>query len=89
MVAINRLLKQEKKDRKYKIRGEQEYKHEVLYLIEKFNDLHSAFSTGKTEECYDILEAISFGLDVLPEDDNTNLLREQYQKWDAIFYEPE
>ena len=89
MVAINRLLKQEKKDRKYKIRGEQEYKREVLYLIEKFNDLHSAFSTGKTEECYDILEAISLGLDVLPEDDNTNLLREQYQKWDAIFYEPE
>ena len=89
MVAINRVLKQEKKDRKYKIRGEQEYKREVLYLIEKFNDLHSAFNTGRTEECYDILEAISLGLEVLPEDDNTIILREQYQKWDAIFYEPE
>lgn len=89
MVAVNKVLKQEKRDRKYKIRGEQEYKREVLYLIEKFKDLHSAFSTGKTEECYDILEAISLGLEVLPEDDNTNILREQYQKWAALFYEPE
>ena len=28
-------------------------------------------------------------IQIVPEDDNTNLLREQYQKWDAIFYEPE
>ena len=89
MVAVNKVLKQEKRERKYKIRGEQEYKREVLYLIEKFKDLHSAFSNGKTEKCYDILEAINLGLEVLPENDNTNILREQYQKWDAIFYEPE
>lgn len=88
MVAVNKVLKQEKRDRKYKIRGEQEYKREMLYLIEKFKDLHSAFSNGKTEECYDILDAIDLGLEVLPKDDNTNILREQYQKWEVIFYEP-
>ena len=59
------------------------------FAIEKFKDLHSAFSSGKTEECYDILGTINLGLEVLPEDDNTNIFREQYLKWDAIFYEPE
>ena len=89
MVAANKIIKREKKAIKDKIRVEKKYKREVLDLIEKFNDLHSAFSAGNTEECYDILEAINFGLEVLPKDDNTNILREQYQKWDAIFYKHE
>ncbi|MBR5698262.1 MAG: hypothetical protein IKX44_06530 [Prevotella sp.] len=87
MVAVNKLLKQEKKNRQNKIREEQEYKREMIYIIEKFGELQNAYNLGNMEDCYNILETISIRLDVLPEDENTDVLREQYQKWYGVFYE--
>ena len=88
MVAVNKLLKKEKIERKNKIREEQEYKREVIYIIEKFGELQNAYNLGNMEDCYNILDTICIRLDVLPEDENTDVLRKQYQKWYAVFYEP-
>ena len=70
-----------KKKYKYKVRGNEEYRFALLYLIEKLEELNRAYEDGDINECMDILEIIAFGLDELNEDDDTVIIKAQYDKW--------
>lgn len=58
-----------------------EYREAILYLIEKIGALQSAYKAGDMDGCENQLEIIAYGLDELPEDPNTTVLRQQYEYW--------
>ena len=75
----------EKKENKYIVRGDEEYKQAILYLIEKLEELNKVYNDGDIDKCLDILEIIAFGLNELREDENTTIIKAQYEKWLSIF----
>lgn len=75
----------EKKENKYFVRGKDDYKRAILYLIEKLEELNKVYNDGDIDECLNILEIIAFGLNELREDKNTTIIRAQYEKWLSKF----
>ena len=67
--------------RKIVISNEVDYKLAVLYLIERFEELQKEYDLGRECECKDILDIIAVGLCELPDNDDTALLKKQYEKW--------
>ena len=70
-----------KKENKYIVRGDEEYKQAILYLIEKLEELNKVYNDGDIDECLDILDIIAFGLDELKGDEKTEIIKAQYNKW--------
>lgn len=76
--------RKEKIENKYIIRGDEEYKQAILYLIEKLEELNKVYNDGDIDECLNILEIIAFGLNELREDEKTTIIKAQYEKWRSI-----
>ena len=80
--ALNREIRQkERKECKYIIRGGEEYRQTVLYLIKKFENLQRNYELGDKDNCADILDIISASLDELPEDLNKEVLQAKYKEY--------
>lgn len=84
--ALNREIKHKEGERKVKecnyiIRGKEEYRQAVLYLIKKYESLQMEYKQGNLDNCEDILAVISNCLDELPEDLNKDVLQAKYQEY--------
>ena len=80
--VLNREIRQkERKECKYIIRGGEEYRQTVLYLIKKYESLQMEYEQGNLDNCEDILAVISNCLDVLPEDLNKEVLQAKYKEY--------
>ena len=84
--ALNREIRQKEGERKekecnYIIRGKEEYRIAVLYLIKKYERLQMEYEQGNLDDCEDILAIISNCLDELPEDLNKDVLQAKYKEY--------
>ena len=84
--ALNREIKWKEKEKKIKeckyiIRGGEEYRQAVLYLIKKYESLQMEYEQGNLDNCEDLLAVISICLDELPEDLNKDLLQAKYKEY--------
>ena len=50
-------------------------------MIEKLEELNKMYDDGDIDECLNIFEIIAFGLSELREDENTTIIKAQYEKW--------
>ena len=75
-----------KKQYKYVIRGKEDYRLAVLYLIDKFEELQKVYESGDMDECKDIMDIIATGLEELPKDEKLAILWKQYETWNNILY---
>ena len=70
----------------YIIRGKMmPYRDAILYMTKRFESLKTAYEEGRLPDCRWIMSLIVEGLDELPDNPDTNLLRQQYEKWKELF----
>lgn len=84
--ALNREIKHKEGERKVKecnyiIRGKEEYRQAILYLIKKYECLRIEYEQGNLDNCEDILAVISNCLDELPDDLNKDVLQSKYNEY--------
>ena len=78
-------LNEEAKPR-YLIDGKyMKYNDAILCLIKRFEDLQATYISGDYYECMWQLTIIEKGLKELPNDPDTNVLRQQYDYWSELF----
>lgn len=88
--SINRVIKKDRRvknflgKRKFIIKGDEEYRQALLYLIKKFECLQKVYEQGDLDICEDILDIISTCMDELPEDINKEVLQERYEYWESV-----
>ena len=70
----------------YIIRGKvMPYIDAILYLIKRFESLKTAYEEGRLPDCRWTMSLIVEGLDELPDNPDTNVLRQQYDSWSELF----
>ena len=78
-------LNEEAKPR-YLIDGKyMKYNDAILCLIKRFEDLRATYDSGDFYECMWQLTIIEKGLKELPDNPDTNVLRQQYDYWSELF----
>ena len=78
-------LNEEAKPR-YLIDGKyMKYNDAILCLIKRFEDLQATYISGDYYECMWQLTIIEKGLKELPDNPDTNVLRQQYEYWSELF----
>ena len=61
------------------------YENAILYLVKKFEDLRAIYDSCDYYVCMWQLTIIEKGLKELPDDPDTNVLRQQYDYWSDLF----
>ena len=61
------------------------YNNAILYLIKKFETLQPVYDSGDYYEGLWLLSIIAKGLKELPDNPETEMLRQQYEHWNELF----